>query len=92
MWRAPKTVSRSAGLDTGDPAVRSAFQPLNPPAAGATAAQIAAANQASMDAFHLAMLACAVLLAMGAFVAWYGLREGAGAPAPSSVEPAAPAV
>ena len=33
-----------------------------------------------MDAFHLAMLACAGLLAMGAFVAWYGLREGAGVP------------
>ena len=44
-----------------------------------------------MDAFHLAMLACAGLLAMGAFVAWYGLREGAGAPA-TSVEPAAPAI
>jgi EmrB/QacA subfamily drug resistance transporter len=86
------SLGSAAGLDTTDPAVRSAFQPLNPPAAGATAAQIAAANQASMDAFHLAMLACAVLLAMGAFVAWYGLREGAGAPAPSSIEPATPAV
>ena len=74
------SLGSAAGVDTGDPAVRTAFQPLNPPVAGATAAQIAASNQASMDAFHLAMLACAGLLAMGAFVAWYGLREGAGAP------------
>ena len=43
-----------------------------------------------MDAFHLAMLACAGLLAIGALVSWYGLREGAGASA-TSAEPAAPA-
>ena len=84
------SLGSAAGLDTDDPAVRTAFQPLNPPVAGATAAQIAASNQASMDAFHLAMLACAGLLAIGAFVAWYGLREGAGAPV-TSAEPAAPA-
>ncbi len=74
-----------AGLDTGDPAVRHAFQPLNPPAAGATAAQVAASNQASIDAFHLAMLACAGLLVVGALVSWFGLREGAGMPVPSGV-------
>ena len=32
-------------------------------------------NQASIDAFHLAMLVCAGLLAIGALVSWYGLRE-----------------
>ena len=37
-------------LDTGSAEVRSAFQPLNPPPADATAAQAAAATQASMDA------------------------------------------
>ena len=78
-----------AGVDTGDPAVRRAFQPLNPPA-GATPAQLAASNQASIEAFHLAMLVCAGLLFVGAFVSWYGLREGAGA-ASSAAEPVAPA-
>jgi hypothetical protein len=28
-----------------------------------------------MDAFHLAMIICAVLLAVGAAVSWVGLRE-----------------
>jgi EmrB/QacA subfamily drug resistance transporter len=66
--------SRS-GLDTADPGVRRAFQPLNPPAAGASEAQVAASNQASLDAFHLAMLICAVLLVVGSAVSWFGLRE-----------------
>ena len=76
------------GLDTGDPAIRKAFQPINPPAAGATAAQVAASNQASIDAFHLAMLVCAGLLVIGAVVSYVGLREKAGATVPG----AAPAV
>jgi EmrB/QacA subfamily drug resistance transporter len=84
----------STGLDTTDAGIRKAFPPLNPPAAGATPAQIAASNQASIDAFHLAMLACAGLLAVGAFVSWYGLRERDGAAATSPIaaaEPPAPA-
>ena len=64
-----------AGIDTTDPAVRRAFQPLNPPGAGATPAQIAASNVASIEAFHLAMFICAGLLAIGAVISWYGLRE-----------------
>jgi MFS family permease len=74
------------GLDTTDPDVRRAFQPLNPPAAGATPAQVAASDQASIEAFHLAMVICAALLAVGAAVSFYGLREAAAAPsgAPSS--------
>jgi hypothetical protein len=67
--------SAAPGLDTTDQAVRSAFQPLNPPPASATPAQALAANQASIDAFHLAMLACAVMLVIGSLVSWYGLRE-----------------
>ena len=43
-------------------------------------AQVAASNQASIDAFHLAMLVCAGLLVVGAVVSWVGLRESAGAP------------
>ena len=50
------SLGSTAGLDTGDPAVRAAFQPLNPPAGGATAEQVAAPNQASIEAYHLAML------------------------------------
>jgi hypothetical protein len=73
--------------------VRTAFQPLNPPAATATAEQIAASNQASIDAYHVAMLVCAGLLAIGVAVAWYGLRAGAGATvaAADNAEPAEPA-
>ena len=71
------SLGSATGIDTTDPGIRKAFQPLNPPAAGATAAQVAASNQASIEAFHLAMLVCAGLLAVGAFVSWYGLRERA---------------
>jgi Flp pilus assembly pilin Flp len=64
-----------AGLDTSDPGVRHSFQPLNPPPVGVAPEHAAAANQASMDAFHLAMVICAGLLALGATVSWIGLRE-----------------
>ena len=75
------SLGASSGMDTTDPGIRKAFQPLNPPAAGATPGQIAASNQASIEAFHLAMLVCAGLLVVGAFVSWYGLRERVDAPA-----------
>ena len=89
------SLGSAAGLDTSDPNVRRSFQPLNPPAAGASPAQIAASNQASLDAFHLAMLICAGLLVVGAAVSWYGLRERREAPAVSAsrgaaTEPPAP--
>jgi EmrB/QacA subfamily drug resistance transporter len=83
------TLGSLAGVDTGDPTVRRAFQPLNPPA-GATPAQLTASNQASIEAFHLAMLVWAGLLFVGAFVTWYGLREDAGEAA-SAADPVAPA-
>jgi EmrB/QacA subfamily drug resistance transporter len=79
------------GLDTTDPAVRRAFQPLNPPAAGATPAEVAASNQASIDAFQLAMIICAALLAVGAAVSFFGLRETTAVPALASRSPAGPA-
>jgi len=81
------SLAGTTGLDTADSAVRRMFQPLNPPGASATASQIAASNEASIAAFHLAMVICATLLAIGAFVSWYGLREPkrvATAPAASS--------
>ncbi len=69
------SLGESTGLDTADPTVRSAFQPLNPPPGDASAAQTLAANQASIEAFHLAMLVCAGLLVIGALISWFGLRE-----------------
>lgn len=72
------SLGSSTGLDTTGSSIRRTFQPLNPPAAGATPAQVAASNLASIEAFHVAMLVCAGLLTIGAFVSWYGLRETAG--------------
>jgi len=69
------SLNGTTGLDTSDGAVRRMFQPLNPPAAGATAEQVIASNQASIQAFQLAMWVCAGLLIVGALVSWYGLRE-----------------
>jgi EmrB/QacA subfamily drug resistance transporter len=63
------------GLDTSSATVRTDFQPLNPPPASATPEQVAATIQASLDAFHLAMLVAAVLLIVGGLVSWFGLRE-----------------
>jgi predicted MFS family arabinose efflux permease len=62
-------------LDTGDPGVRRAFQPLNPPPAGATPDQVTATIQASVDAFHLLVLVAGVLLVIGAAVSWFGLNQ-----------------
>jgi EmrB/QacA subfamily drug resistance transporter len=62
------------GLDTSSSDVRQAFPPLNPPRADVTAAQLAAVRQASVDAFHQAMLVSAALLGVGGAVSYFGLR------------------
>jgi EmrB/QacA subfamily drug resistance transporter len=62
-------------LDLTSEAVRSAFPPLNPPRPGATPDQIAAAARASIEAFHQAMFVGAALVAIGAAVSFFGLRE-----------------
>lgn len=77
-------------LALGDPAVRTAFPPLNPPLIGATPDQLRAAAVASIEAFHDALRIAAVLLAIGAGVSWFGLREDAPAPVPAADE--APAI
>lgn len=64
----------AVGVDTSIDSVRQAFPPLNPPAPGASPAQVAAANAASIAAFHWAMLGAAALLGIGALVDWIGLR------------------
>jgi predicted MFS family arabinose efflux permease len=68
--------AKAPGLDTTASDVRNVFQPLNPAPGSAPADQVAAATQASVDAFHLAMLVMAVLLALGAATSWFGLRDG----------------
>jgi EmrB/QacA subfamily drug resistance transporter len=65
------------GLDTSDPATRTAFPPLNPPAADVGAADAQASAEASIAAFRVAMLIAAALFAIGAAVSWVGLRQGA---------------
>jgi len=62
------------GLDTTAPDVRQGFPPLNPPTIEATETQLAAARQASVDAFHQAMLVSALLLGVGGAVSFFGLR------------------
>ena len=67
--------SEDPTIDTSAPTVRMDFPPLNPPVAGTTQTQLAAANEASITAFHQAMFAAAILLLIGAAVVWVGLRE-----------------
>jgi EmrB/QacA subfamily drug resistance transporter len=68
--------TRVPGLDPSDPALRAAIVPLNPPKADVPAAEIAAAKEASVDAFHLAALTSAALLVAGAAANGIGLRAG----------------
>jgi hypothetical protein len=62
------------GLDPDDPTVQAAVQPLNPPAPGTPPELATAAKAASIDAFHLAALVSAGLMAAGAAVCAVGLR------------------
>jgi hypothetical protein len=62
------------GLDTAAQDVRRAFPPLNQPKVEATAEQLAAVRQASIEAFRQAMLISAALLAAGGAVSFVGLR------------------
>jgi hypothetical protein len=68
--------AKAPGLDTAANDVRKAFQPLNPAPGSAPVDQVTAATQASVDAFHLAMLVMAGLLVLGAATSWFGLRDG----------------
>jgi EmrB/QacA subfamily drug resistance transporter len=66
------------GTNAGDPTLRATFSPLNPPPKGADQALATAAQIASTDAFHLAVVVCAALLAAGALVNLLGLRSNDG--------------
>lgn len=78
-------------LDVSAPDVRSMFQPLNPAPAGATAAELLAQRQASIDAFHVAALINAGLLAIGAAISFVGLRDHAAPSTPLTSETTATA-
>lgn len=66
---------RVPGLDTNSPEVRAKIAPLNRPAADVPPEQTAAAREASTDAYHLAMLLGAALLAAGAAINAVGIRN-----------------
>lgn len=70
------TLARLApGVDVNDSAVREQVQPLTRPAAGTDPALAAAAQEASTDAFRLAMLVSAALLVVGAAINAVGIRN-----------------
>lgn len=69
--------ARVPGLDTSSPAVRREIAPLNPLPEGAPPEQVAAARDASTQAFHLAMLVSAALLFVGAVINAVGIQPQA---------------
>ena len=80
-----------AGVDTSDPAVRRAFQPLNPPACrrdGGPGGRLEPGLDRRRSTWRC--WSCAGLLVVGALVSWFGLRERAGAPATSAATAAEP--
>jgi EmrB/QacA subfamily drug resistance transporter len=83
--------AQAPGLDTSSPAVRQQIAPLNPPARGTPADQVAAAHQASTRAFRLAMAIGTILLLGGAVVNAVGIQNPAPpADAPRHRPPAGP--
>ena len=65
------------GIDTGAREFRNAVAPLNQPSADISPEVRAAAQQASTEAFHIAMLVAAALMAAGAAVNGFGIRNPA---------------
>jgi EmrB/QacA subfamily drug resistance transporter len=66
--------AKVSGVDPNDAGLRAAVQPLNEPVAGTSPAIVLAAREASTDAFHLAVIVSAALMAAGAAVNFVGLR------------------
>jgi hypothetical protein len=64
-------------VDTGSREFRNAVAPLNQPPADSSPEVRAAAQTASTEAFHLAMLVAAALLLAGAAVNGFGIRNPA---------------
>jgi EmrB/QacA subfamily drug resistance transporter len=72
-----QVAARVPGLDTSSPAVRRQISPLNPAPKGVAAEEGAAVRDASVAAFHLAMLVGAALLIGGAVINAVGIRPQA---------------
>jgi EmrB/QacA subfamily drug resistance transporter len=67
--------ARVPGIDPASPEIRELVQPINPPKPETPPEIREAARAASTDAFHVASIVCAVLLAGGAAVNLVGLRD-----------------
>jgi hypothetical protein len=67
--------ARVPGVDATSPELRRSVQPLNPPAPGTPPDVAEAAHDASTDAFRIAALVSAALLAGGGLVNYLGLRD-----------------
>jgi EmrB/QacA subfamily drug resistance transporter len=65
------------GVDTGSREFRNAVAPLNQPSRDVSPEVRAASRQASTEAFHLAMLVAAGLMAAGAAINGFGIRNPA---------------
>jgi EmrB/QacA subfamily drug resistance transporter len=70
--------SQIPGLNPDDPQLRATVAPLNAPPAGSSPELVKATQEASTDAFRLALFVCAALLVAGAAVDAVGLREREG--------------
>jgi EmrB/QacA subfamily drug resistance transporter len=66
---------RVHGIDPNDPHFRATIAPLNRPSPATPPAMVQAAREASTDAFRLALIVAATLLAAGAAVNGVGLRD-----------------
>ncbi len=89
----PALAALVPGIDVGAASFRAAVQPLTTPDPSLGPAVAAAAREASTTAFHLAMIAAAALLAVGAAVNGFGLRSATPAAAgrpPQEPEGASP--
>jgi hypothetical protein len=75
--------AHGTGLNLSSQQVREKVSPLNRPAITVSGPQAAAIRDSSAEAFHLAMLVCAGLLAAGALVNAAGIRNRV-APAPEA--------
>lgn len=67
--------ARVPGLDSSSAELRAQVSPLNRPAAGVDPQVVAAARESSTEAFHVAMLTAAMLLALGAAANWFGISD-----------------
>ncbi|HYM52020.1 MAG TPA: MFS transporter [Candidatus Dormibacteraeota bacterium] len=83
----PSLAAKVPGLDVNAPELRTAVQPLTRPKPTADPAVADAAREASTDAFHLAMLAAALLCAAGAAVNGVGIRNPGPDSGPTEAEP-----